>query len=49
MKDFKWLITDFNERNFPHIFKRDYDIPLDSKKIVSPIGVRRSGKSYIFC
>ncbi len=48
MKDiFKRLITDFNERSLPHIFKRDYDIPLDSKKIVSLIGVRRSGKSYI--
>ncbi len=48
MKDiFKRLITDFNERKLPHIFKRDYDIPLDSKKIVSLIGVRRSGKSYI--
>jgi len=48
MKDtFKRLIVDFQERKLPHLFRRDYDIPLDSKKIVSLIGVRRSGKSYI--
>lgn len=48
MKDvFKRLIVDFQERQFGLIHQRDYDIPLDSKKIVSLIGVRRSGKSYI--
>lgn len=48
MKDtFKRLIVDFQERKPAVIHKRDYDIPLDSNKIVSLIGVRRSGKSYI--
>jgi len=48
MKDiFKRLIIDFQERKLPHVFRRDYDLPLNSKKIVSLIGVRRSGKSYI--
>jgi len=48
MRDiFKRLIVDFQERKAGNIHKRDYDIPLDSGKIVSLIGVRRSGKSYI--
>ncbi|MDQ1263717.1 MAG: uncharacterized protein QG559_718, partial [Campylobacterota bacterium] len=48
MKDiFKRLITDFIESPIKDIAPREYDIPLDSKKIVSLIGVRRSGKSSI--
>lgn len=48
MKDiFKRLITDFIESPIKDIVPREYDIPLDSKKIVSLIGVRRSGKSSI--
>ncbi|MEA2050739.1 MAG: ATP-binding protein [Campylobacterota bacterium] len=48
MKDiFKRLITDFIEKPIKGILSRDYNIPLDSKKIVSLIGVRRSGKSSI--
>lgn len=44
---FKQLIVDSQERTFDHIIKRDIDIPLDSKKIVSLVGVRRSGKTSI--
>ncbi len=44
---FKRLITDFIEKPIKGIIPREYDIPLDSKKIVSLIGVRRSGKSSI--
>jgi len=44
---FKKLITNFQERSFTGIVPRDYDIPIDTKKIVSLIGVRRSGKTYI--
>jgi len=44
---FKRLITDFIETNIQGIFSRDYDIPFNSKKIISLIGVRRSGKSSI--
>jgi predicted AAA+ superfamily ATPase len=48
MKDvFKRLITDFIEKNITGIISRDYQIPLNSKKIISLIGVRRSGKSSI--
>lgn len=48
MKDlFKKIITDFIEKEIKGIISRDYEIPLDSKKIVSLIGVRRSGKSSI--
>lgn len=44
---FKKLIVTFQERSFGRIVERDYDIPTDTKKIVSLIGVRRSGKTYI--
>ena len=44
---FKKLIVNFHERIFPHIAEREYQIPTDTKKIVSLIGVRRSGKTYI--
>ena len=48
MKDiFKKLITDFIESQAKDIFPRQFYIPLDSKKIISLIGVRRSGKSSI--
>jgi len=45
---FKRIITDFIERDLKNIFSRiNYQIPLNSKKIVSLVGVRRSGKTYI--
>ncbi len=44
---FKKAIVDFQQRELKHIFRREYDIPLESKKIVSLIGVRRCGKTYI--
>lgn len=48
MKDvFKRLITDFIEKDIQNILSRDYNIPLVSKKIISLVGVRRSGKSSI--
>ena len=44
---FKKLIVNFQERHFGRIVPREYDIPMDTQKIVSLIGVRRSGKTYI--
>jgi len=44
---FKKLIVNFQERTFGKIVPRDYEIPTTTKKIVSLIGVRRSGKTYI--
>lgn len=44
---FKKLIVDFQERKFGRIVPREYVVPLDTKKIVSLIGVRRSGKTYV--
>ncbi len=44
---FKKLITDFQERDFGTIVPRDYEIPTETKKIVSLIGVRRCGKTYM--
>ncbi len=44
---FKKLIVDFIQRDIKGIMPRDYQIPLESKKIISLIGVRRSGKSSL--
>lgn len=44
---FKRLITDFIEKEINNIQSRNYNIPLETKKIVSLIGVRRSGKSSL--
>jgi predicted AAA+ superfamily ATPase len=44
---FKRLITDFIRKDIKDILPREYDIPLESEKIISLIGVRRSGKSSI--
>jgi predicted AAA+ superfamily ATPase len=44
---FKKLIINFQERTFGKIVPRDYEIPTTTKKIISLIGVRRSGKTYI--
>ena len=44
---FKRLIVDSQERTGYKLIKREYDIPLDSNKIVSLLGVRRSGKTYM--
>ncbi len=44
---FKRIITDFIEKEIKGIMPREYQIPLDSAKIISLIGVRRSGKSSI--
>ena len=44
---FKRIITDFIEKEIKGIMPREYQIPLDSPKIISLIGVRRSGKSSI--
>jgi predicted AAA+ superfamily ATPase len=44
---FKKIITDFHERQIQSMVPRDIHIPLDSEKIVTLIGVRRSGKTSI--
>ncbi len=43
---FKLLINDFFEKELK-VKKRDIKIPLNSNKIISTVGVRRSGKTYI--
>ena len=44
---FKRLITDFIEKDIKNILPREFSIPIESKKVISLIGVRRSGKSSI--
>lgn len=44
---FKRLIVDFQEREDFPVIDRNIAIPLDLNKIISLIGVRRSGKTFI--
>lgn len=48
MKDLlKTIIKDFHARGIPEHTRRDLDIPLNTGKIVSIIGPRRAGKTYL--
>lgn len=42
----KTLIGEFHNSELPQIIRRHKDIPLNSGKIISIIGPRRSGKTY---
>lgn len=42
----KNIIIDNQERVLPEVWKRDLEIPLNSGKIITLSGVRRSGKTY---
>lgn len=45
----KGIIRDFHVEPLPELFDRDIEVPLSSGKIISLIGVRRSGKtSFLF-
>ncbi len=44
---FKKLIVDSQERSYTNLIPRVYTIPTDTNKIVSLIGIRRSGKTYM--
>ncbi len=43
---FKRIIKEFHERALPVVFERDIGVP-DTKQILSIIGVRRSGKTFL--
>lgn len=44
---FKRLIADFQVKDLSYVMDRDLEIPLDTGKIISLIGVRRSGKTHV--
>ncbi len=44
----KTIIREFHTGDIPWLIKRDLAFPLDSGKIISLIGPRRSGKTYLF-
>lgn len=43
----KKIITDFIERELPEIKDRAINIPMDSGKVVSVVGARRTGKTFL--
>lgn len=43
----KKIIVDFIERELPAVIARDIDIPLDSGKVISIVGARRTGKTFL--
>ena len=44
---FQQIISDFFGKSLDHVKSRELDIPLDVPKIVSLLGPRRSGKTYL--
>lgn len=44
---FKKIITDFIELELPKLIERELELPLESKKIISVIGARRTGKTSL--
>ncbi len=48
MKDtIKQIIIRFQETNFPRTIERNAELPINSNKVISVIGPRRSGKTYL--
>jgi len=43
---FKTIISDWQERKLPHIWERKVKIPINTGKIITLTGVRKSGKTY---
>jgi uncharacterized protein len=43
----KKIITDFVERILPEVKEREIDIPVNSGKVVSIVGARRTGKTFL--
>jgi len=44
---FKKLIIEFQNSSLPEVIKRNIEIPINTEKIISITGVRRSGKTFI--
>jgi predicted AAA+ superfamily ATPase len=44
---FKELIVEFHQDGIPDFIERDLELPINTNKIISVIGVRRSGKTYL--
>jgi len=43
----KYIIKDFQEKPLPEVKKRQIELPLDLNRIITLIGIRRSGKTYL--
>lgn len=46
-ENIKKIITDFIERKLPEIKEREIDVPVNSGKVVSIVGARRTGKTFL--
>ncbi len=45
---FKEIIVSFHNSDLPDVYDREIGLPYDMNKIISVIGVRRSGKTFLF-
>ena len=45
---FKEIIVSFHNSDLPNVYDREIGLPYDMNKIISVIGVRRSGKTFLF-
>ena len=46
-EDFRIVISEWFLRDLPEVFERDLSIPLNTKPIVSIVGPRRAGKTFV--
>ena len=44
---FKLLVRDFIERDLSHVKERELSLPMDVDKVVSIVGMRRTGKTFL--
>ncbi len=45
--DFRAVLTRWKVQEIPEMFDREIDVPLDTRKIISIVGPRRAGKTYL--
>ena len=46
MNHLEEVITEFHKYSIPPLFKRELSIPADTDKVITLIGLRRTGKTY---
>ena len=43
----KYIIRNFHEKGIPFLYERRVKLPLNTKKVIAVIGIRRSGKTFL--
>ena len=46
-KDFEYVFAEWLDFKFPEIVKREIDVPLEHDLIISVVGPRQAGKTFL--